>query len=194
MTYRTVLHPRYKRGLTDHDLGVYLLSSAPPVTPVKIASWAPSAGEAVTLVGHGETEAGGGSEVKRLATNTIAGVQELIFRVEGRGGDAGNACPGDSGTPGFTTGEGGQEALAGVVTKVLGCDDTTLTRLDAHMDWLKEAAGGDLELLEAPGEPESEGCGYLPAPARGSMGWWLLLLLPLAAICAWRVTRGWKRD
>ena len=165
-SYSALVHPQYRVGSPQHDLGLLLLSGAPQVTPSSISLAAPSTGLAIALIGYGETLQPGDSRDKRITSNTVARVQEATFDVVGGSGDGGNACFGDSGAPGLTSVEG-QEAVAGIVAEVQGsCASTVLARVDVDADWLEASSGGDIELLR-PGE-STGGCALLPAAGRAT--------------------------
>ncbi len=143
-----VVHPQWNPDPQSlaNDIAVLRLDHAPGIAPSVISRTAPSVGMLVTLIGYGVTAEGlKDADVKRIATNTIHEVFEKRFNIAGTGGGTGNTCHGDSGGPAFAEVEG-QEVQVGVTSAGMG-ECGTLgyeTRVDAYLDWLQTASGGDL--------------------------------------------------
>jgi MYXO-CTERM domain-containing protein len=148
------IHPKYDKGKPWlYDLGLVTLKNAPAgITPLAVYRTAPKIGDKQTLIGYGETKKGAKDNgVKRIAQNSIAGVQPLYFTMSGSGAGTGNACYGDSGGPTLVdlpAGSGGGQAVSGVLSYITGaCGSTTrVTRMDLYPVWLAQVSGGDVLL------------------------------------------------
>ncbi len=143
---QAIQHPQYDHNTVINDIGLVLLSSAPPIAPSATAISNPSLGLEVTLIGYGVTsENGSDSGIKRLAKNTIAQMDSTRIVFLGSSGNTGNTCYGDSGGPAFAT-LNGHEVVVGVTSGgsppcgTSGVD----TRVDAFQTWLVQTSGGDI--------------------------------------------------
>lgn len=109
-------HPDYNPSQFGvFDIGIILLSSAPPVDPIHYQRVPDSSiydvGTSVEAIGYGVTsEAGNGSGVKRKVTLSIEQVQSDAYAY---GGPTKNICSGDSGGPDIVIVDG-QEVAIGV--------------------------------------------------------------------------------
>ncbi len=154
-----ILHPDFDTSLPKlpppDDIGLVVLSEAPDVAPSAVSPWAPGSGMDLLLVGYGTTtEDANDSGEKRKATNVVDQIKDKRFSISGSGDDVGNLCHGDSGGPAFASFDGA-EVVLGVTSAGEGkCGESASwdTRVDAYLDWLQEAAGGDLRVgdREAP--------------------------------------------
>jgi hypothetical protein len=145
MVESVAIHPEYGSKI---DLAVVRLKqSFKGVTPVRVASAPPTAGEAVTLVGFGFTSDGasGSFGVKRKAHNTIGKVGSKLITFYGASGGEGNICFGDSGGPALAL-RGGEEVLAGVHSYGDGACGVAEhdVRTDRYLAWIAQQARGDL--------------------------------------------------
>ncbi len=137
---KTLIHPAWVTNAVNYDFALVSLAQAVTgVTPATIAKTAPKKGDAVTIVGFGETASGlndGG--YRRVTTNVISDLQSLTFSFSGAKAGSGNICTGDAGGASFRT-EGGVEQLVGVHSAgsepcgVAGLDG----RVDAVQGWLE---------------------------------------------------------
>jgi hypothetical protein len=138
---KSVLHPAWATGSVNYDFAIVSLGQAVTgVAPATLATTAPKKGDAITLVGFGETGSGmndGG--YRRVTTNVIADVQPQSFSFTGAKAGAGNLCTGDAGGASFRI-EGGQERLVGVHSA--GSEPCGVSGLDGRVD----AVQGWLEL------------------------------------------------
>lgn len=150
-------HPGFDPGIPkippDDDIGLARLRTSPSVRPSPVADAPPRVGSAVVLVGFGTTaEAAADGGVKRTAVNAIEQVLPTRFSIDGSGDGVGNLCHGDSGGPALL--DAGEEVVVGVTSATEGkCGARSWdTRVDAYLDWLRAAAGGDVRLpdREAP--------------------------------------------
>lgn len=132
-----------------HDIAIVRLAAAPPLDPYAISVEKLPLAKKITFVGFGQTstddyDSGG---IKRITTNTIKYVDTNNIYSPPPGGSVGNTCFGDSGGPAFVrTSE--TEVVVAVTSHGVGerCEtvDGANTRVDVHLDWLKEVSGGDL--------------------------------------------------
>jgi secreted trypsin-like serine protease len=140
---RAVVHPQYDANRIKNDIGVLILSSDAPVTPVGIntamtTSWQ---GRSLVFVGYGVsngvTQSGGGT--KRVVSIPISEVGSTQFAYED---SRRNTCFGDSGGPAFTQDASGNLLLAGVTSygdqrcQQYGVD----TRVDAFRSFITSAS------------------------------------------------------
>ena len=157
---QVIRHPSYGGG-NSNDVAVVILNQpVNGIAPTPIANFTPTNGQQITLVGFGKTgEYAKDFGTKRMTTNTIAKVRSTTFSFYG----SKNICNGDSGGPTFVT-VNGQEVTIGVhSTKSGSCGNGgTDMRVDTYVNWIKQAANGDVVL---PG-----GGGGAPAPGPGPGG------------------------
>lgn len=129
-----------------NDIGMVKLTMAPPITPMLITDRAPAKGQALTIIGFGETSQGrGDAGTKRETVNTLDTLYSTRFSMTGAGGGEGNICKGDSGGPTFAT-LGGRFVQIGVhsATQVPCGTKAWDTRVDAYLTWIQQQAGGDI--------------------------------------------------
>jgi len=139
---RVIAHPRYTSPNVENDFAVVLLREAPGVEPAAIAAFPPEVNQELTLVGLGTTsDEGGGSGVKRVATNAVAELSEMVLTYYGAEGDTGNVCYGDSGGPSFAM-INGQEVQVGVHSYIQGACGLQGNdmRVDVGLAWILEQA------------------------------------------------------
>jgi secreted trypsin-like serine protease len=114
---RIQYHPQYDDQQIKNDIGVVILSSDAPVTPVPVNTSMPSSwtGKSLTFVGYGvtngSTQTGAGR--KRVVSIPISEIGSTQFAYETRGK---NTCNGDSGGPAFATDSAGNLVVAGVTS------------------------------------------------------------------------------
>jgi len=140
---RAVIHPQYNASTIKNDIGVLILSSDAPVTPIAIntsmsASWE---GRSLTFVGYGVangvSQTGGG--VKRVVNIAVSQIGSTQFAYED---SRRNTCFGDSGGPAFAQDASGNLLLAGVTSygdqrcQQFGVD----TRVDAYRSFIASAS------------------------------------------------------
>lgn len=140
---RVVVHPQYDANRIKNDIGVLILSSDAPVTPIAIntsmtSSWQ---GRSLVFVGYGVsngvTQTGGGT--KRVVSIPISQVGSTQFAYED---SRRNTCFGDSGGPAFAQDQNGNLLLAGVTSygdqrcQQYGVD----TRVDAFRSFIASAS------------------------------------------------------
>ncbi len=137
---------------TDHqkypnDIGLVKLGIAPSkIKPMLITDRAPSKGQALTIIGFGETyQDKGDAGTKRITHNTLETLSSTRFSMSGAGGGEGNICKGDSGGPTFAT-LGGRVVQIGVhsATQVPCGTNAWDTRVDAYLSWIEQQSGGDI--------------------------------------------------
>jgi secreted trypsin-like serine protease len=131
----------------DHDLAIVRLKEAPPVAPAVINAARIRGGQAITVVGYGETELNRNDRgVKRRAQNFVDRLTPNKFEFRGPQ----SVCHGDSGGPSFAQVQG-QTLLVGVHSVVsnpcgrFGVD----MRVDFYLDWLRQVSGNDLSIAPA---------------------------------------------
>ncbi len=166
-----VYHPDFDPKVPwKNDLGVVLLAQAPPIGSMRLNPLPPSVGDAITLIGFGETEKGAKDNgVKRIATNEVSAVRSLFFEVSGSKGSYGNACYGDSGGATLAADAAGNESIIGLLSYITGAcgeSNTFVTRVDVHLPWLRKVTKGDLHIVgETP--PANDGLASDDAGAHG---------------------------
>ena len=142
-----VYHPAYDAINIDNDVAVVRLSQdVPGITPVLIASTAPTVGETIEIVGYGVTsENAQDFGTKRRTNNTIGLVTPTQYVFYGSGGNIGSHCYGDSGGPSFVV-RGGKELQVGVHSWGEGTCGVAEhdARVDAFHSWIKQQAQGNL--------------------------------------------------
>ncbi|MCK5795712.1 MAG: trypsin-like serine protease [Deltaproteobacteria bacterium] len=189
-----IYHPDFKPKVPwNNDIGVVLLTQAPPIESLRLNPLPPGVGEAITLIGFGETEKGAKDNgVKRIATNEISAVRSLFFEVSGSKGTYGNACYGDSGGATLATDTAGNESIIGLLSYINGAcgeSNTFVTRVDIHLPWLRKVTKGDLHVVgetppasdglasgdagawgdgQHPGGDSEGGCAITPLPSAGA--------------------------
>jgi V8-like Glu-specific endopeptidase len=131
----------------NNDVAVVRLVKDVNLTPMRVATSAPAAGEHITLVGYGYTadSAPGTFGTKRKASNQIGKVTATEIVFYGATGSVGNICSGDSGGPAFAQ-RNGQEVQVGIHSwgeGVCGVAEHD-ARADVHHGWIKQQAQGDL--------------------------------------------------
>jgi secreted trypsin-like serine protease len=143
-----VMHPQYDFPVWDSpDVAVVRLSQAVTgVQPIVVAMDQPKVGEAITVVGFGQTATNNtvSSGTKRIGTATINKVDPQAFEFNGT---ASSICYGDSGGPTFATRQGMEVQIGvhAVLAKSGLCEDGGgNTRLDAYHDWISKQAQGDM--------------------------------------------------
>ncbi len=139
-------HPNWSTYTLTNDIALLLLSQAPDVPSMPVATSAPSVGQEITLVGFGVTgETQEDAGIKRVATNTINDLDSARFSFAGSGAGTGSTCFGDSGGPAFAT-LGGKVVQIGVTSSGQAPCGTLAydTRVDAYEGWLNDTADGDL--------------------------------------------------
>jgi secreted trypsin-like serine protease len=134
----------------DHDLAIVRLKEAPPVAPAVVNSSRMNSGQALVVVGYGETELNKNDRgVKRRAQNFVERITPN--KLEFRGPQS--VCHGDSGGPSFAQVQG-QMLLVGVHSVVsnpcgrFGVD----MRVDFYLDWIRQTAGNDVSIGPAAAE------------------------------------------
>jgi V8-like Glu-specific endopeptidase len=134
----------------DHDLAIVRLKEAPPVAAAMLNTSRLARGQALVVVGFGETELNKNDRgTKRRAQNFIDRITPN--KLEFRGPQS--VCHGDSGGPSFAQFQG-QMLLVGVHSVVsnpcgrFGVD----MRVDFYLDWIRQTAGDDV--LLGPAAPE----------------------------------------
>jgi hypothetical protein len=144
---------------SSYDVAVLRLASAPSnVAPTPVLDVLPAEGTYITLVGFGITRGGlQDSGVKRVGLSKLsqahAGYYEYGVVEQGLS----NMCNGDSGGPSFVT-INGSEAQVGIHSAmdheciVSGSD----TRIDQHLDWIKQQAQGDVVVASGKGVPPQQ--------------------------------------
>jgi secreted trypsin-like serine protease len=163
-------HPKYdpalalKRPLpvefSDHDLAVLRLGAAPPsIAPTPIATQPPSIGDSASLVGFGNTYYQASNYgTKRKATSYLSGRSSyrllLGYLVTPVVSGSGSTCTGDSGGPAFVQ-MAGREVQVGVLSATNCAGYSLHARIDSQLDWIKNAAGGDLVLASGSSAPTS---------------------------------------
>ena len=152
-----------------YDLAVmHLKSSVSNVAPSPICSTTPASGWQVTLVGFGkiQDDQPASAGTKRVGVNTVWGVSDQSFNVEGSGSGTSNFCGGDSGGPTFAR-AGSGEGLVGVhsITSTPDCRVTGIDmRVDPFLDWIKKSVQGtDVKTVSCSGDGGGGG-GSGPAP------------------------------
>lgn len=152
---KTVLHPAWVTNAVDYDFAIISLGQAVTgVAPTTLATTAPKKGDAITLVGFGETGSGmndGG--FRRVTTNVIADVQPQSFSFTGAKVGAGNLCTGDAGGASFRS-EGGQERLVGVHSA--GSEPCGVSGLDGRVDAVQGWLELHLKPAPAPGPTDQQ--------------------------------------
>lgn len=136
---RIAYHPRYDDRQIKNDIGVVILSSDAPVTPVPVntsmtSSWV---GKNLTFVGYGvtngSTQTGAGRKREVTIPVSQVGATQFAYQTSGK-----NTCNGDSGGPAFATDASGRLTVAGVTSygdarcTSYGVD----TRVDAFLDFI----------------------------------------------------------
>jgi V8-like Glu-specific endopeptidase len=126
----------------DHDLAIVRLKEAPPIVPAVVNASRMNRGQAIVVVGYGETELNKNDRgVKRRAQNFVERITPN--KIEFRGPQS--VCHGDSGGPSFAQVQG-QTLLVGVHSVVsnpcgrFGVD----MRVDFYLDWIRQASGNDV--------------------------------------------------
>lgn len=158
-----IVHGGWDASNPDYpdDIGLIVLSEAPPITPIALSPAAPAVGLPVTLVGFGTTGDGRTDHgIKRIGTNVIDRFDEKRFIFSGTGSGEANTCEGDSGGPVLAQ-LAGQEVLLGVNSAgVPPCGTTAITtRIDAYLPWIRYWSNGDL--VEATGLAPDAACQQL---------------------------------
>ena len=136
---RIQYHPQYDAQNIKNDIGVVILASDAPVTPVPLNTSMPSSwvGKSLTFVGYGvtngSTQTGAGR--KRVVSIPISQVAATQFAYQTRGK---NTCNGDSGGPAFATDASGNLTVAGVTSYGdAGCTSYGVdTRTDAFASFV----------------------------------------------------------
>jgi len=133
--YDTTFDPNTLDG--GHDVGVVILSSAAPVTPIAMNHTALTQsmiGQPLRLVGYGidngGDQSGQSAGTKRVVSTPLSSYDSLFINF----GDASSGtCEGDSGGPAFLT-IGGAEVIAGITSfGPAGCQGgSTDTRVDTR--------------------------------------------------------------
>lgn len=143
---RSRRHPDYNPATNFFDIRVLILQRASTVLPVRMATPQQflAAGQ-TTLVGYGRSEVGTG--VKRTVTVEIDPEPDIDFfdleREFRAGGDGQDTCSGDSGGPAYIR-VGNGFRVAGLTSRGINghCGDGGIyTRVDAHLDFIREVAG-----------------------------------------------------
>jgi MYXO-CTERM domain-containing protein len=148
-----------------NDIGLARLSIAPSIKPMLITDRAPAKGQALTIVGFGETSQDkGDAGTKRRTVNTLDTLYSTRFSMSGAGGGEGNICKGDSGGPSFAT-LGGRFVQIGVhsATQIPCGTNAWDTRVDAYLPWIQQQSGGDIYQPDAT-PPQVD----ITAPAEGA--------------------------
>ncbi|BFU47518.1 hypothetical protein KRMM14A1004_57550 [Krasilnikovia sp. MM14-A1004] len=137
------------------DRDVVLIKMAVPaagVTPVRIATEAPTAGEVLTVAGLGRTADEWVPDAVHAATFSVTAVTSNLLTIAGRDTDQVGPCKGDAGGPGLRT-VGGQPALVALTYGggQGGCLDApagattrggTQTRVDDLAAWIEQHVDG----------------------------------------------------
>jgi hypothetical protein len=142
-----------------NDIGILRLQQAPNVAPSPISTSAPHTGQMITLVGYGVTDFDKkDAKVKRVAVASVDAVYPGYIKYGGyNGAPEGAHRAGDSGGPSFAS-TGGQEAVIAVHS--IGNKPTGLVfdcRVDRHVAWIKQQAGGDVVVAGAGSQPSNPG-------------------------------------
>ncbi len=160
---RVEVHPKYQDwfGRVRQDLALLFLGSEPAAVPITpILNRAPVAGEDVTLVGYGYTDAllkESMDGTRRSARSWIGKVEDVrLFFPAPKDADHGQTCRGDSGGPAFVH-QDGQEVQIGVTSGSLdGASKKTCliesysARVDAFVPWIQQMTRDDVALSPAP--------------------------------------------
>jgi hypothetical protein len=131
-----------------YDLAVmHLKTAVTDITPSPICATKPAPGWSVTLVGFGIIQDNQSESLgtKHVGVNTIWGISDQSYNVEGSGGGSSNFCSGDSGGPAFTATSSKGEGIVGVhsATSVPDCKITGIDmRVDLLINWIKKTAKG----------------------------------------------------
>lgn len=136
------VHPQYDARNIRNDIAVLRLAADAPVTPVPIATKAPTVGQSLVFVGYGVSNGrtGAGFGTKRQVTMKVAqvGASQFAYAEANK-----NTCSGDSGGPAFATDASGNLTVAGVTSYgdaacvQYGVD----TRTDVYAAFVKQAGG-----------------------------------------------------
>lgn len=133
------VHPAFDPSTFAHDAALLVLAEAAPIDPVPLGGVAPAVGDAVQLVGWGETFIGADDQgTKRSGGATVTKVDELTFTVAP---GPSLPCVGDSGGPALLSSGAGQ-AVVGITSHGDNrCSaEATYTRVDAVMaDFIEPA-------------------------------------------------------
>ncbi|MBU0608608.1 MAG: trypsin-like serine protease [Armatimonadetes bacterium] len=147
----------YYGGGNSNDVALVILSQAVTnVTPMPIATKAPTVGQNIVLVGFGNTSEGSGNYgTKRMGNNTISSLGNTTLSFNGSSGAKSNICNGDSGGPTFAEYGAGNEVVIGVhSTKAGTCGyGGTDMRVDAYKEWIVKNGGSDVKLAGDPTPP-----------------------------------------
>jgi len=170
-------HPDYGAWRT-HDIGLVTLAEDAPEAPEPwntVPLGLELVGEAITLVGYGQTSADdvSGLHQRRWVTVTLSDLTDTSIRWQD---ESAGICEGDSGGPALMD-LGGGPVVVGVLSE--GDPDCSewgaATRTDAFADWLADPQGDDDDDFTSP-EPtppgDRPGCGAAPSAA----------ILPLALL------------
>jgi hypothetical protein len=171
----TQRHPLYSTKHLGNDVALVVLDQAPPVKPVGISTRAPVAGQALTLVGFGDTGSDSvDSGTKRVGSAVVASVGSTFFVIGDGSGNPSNLCHGDSGGPSLSVIDG-VELQVGIHSAIEGsCGLKAFDmRVDVYADWLGQASRGDLALDGKP-SPHADTAAprvTIVAPADGAELW-----------------------
>lgn len=110
---------------------VRLATAVTDVTPVKVATTAPVAGESLTVTGYGRTTTQLVPDTAHAATYTVGGLTTATLAIQAQGTGS-TICKGDAGGPALRTTATGVELVAIHSTAYQGgCLGATTTRQDA---------------------------------------------------------------
>lgn len=178
MMDRALAHPGWTGALGANDIGIIVLSFAQdPALPIALneSPIEDHIGDDYRLIGFGINDRVTGEidGLKRRGLFTITGVRSTGDNLTITGQDGAATCSGDSGGPGLLTVDG-VEYLAGVHswgTNSPGMDCIAPhgdTRVDLHLDWLREqidtqdpscGANGVCARIGCTADPDCEPCG-----------------------------------
>jgi secreted trypsin-like serine protease len=139
-------------GANGGDLALLSLASDVGLPPLEIAASAPTAGQAIRIVGFGYTEAGAGGLLgtRHEGSASIVAVASGTFTSEG----AQWTCTGDSGGPAIDT-SGRVLGVTSIGPRNCLVSSSIYTRIDQHLDLLASVGVGASEADAASGLPDA---------------------------------------
>ena len=160
-----VPHPDFRpldnedNELPRADIALGYLEQQAEETPAALAEDPPERGEALILVGWGQTGSDAGDDgTQRWAENDVEEIEEDLFSIEDASWGEGITCQGDSGGPAFAERAGEQQVMG--VHASTTCYDSSWwffdasaaheVRVDVYFDWIAERIDDPEVLAEEP--------------------------------------------